>query len=177
MPGLDRFLPEFDVCERHARAVPMAPEEVLAAALRTPAGCDLLTRLLLGVRGIRRADLPIERFFPALGFEVLERTPTALVVGASGRPWRPRGRLGAFERAQPGAVRMVAELRAEPRPGGGSLLSTETRVAATDEGARRAFRLYWLLVGPFSALIRRRWLSAAAIASAKRPAVPSESAR
>ncbi|HET7857550.1 MAG TPA: hypothetical protein VFL41_13925 [Gaiellaceae bacterium] len=38
--------------------------------------------------------------------------------------------------------------------------------------ARRAFRAYWLVVGPFSALIRRRWL-AAAMASAKRSAAPS----
>jgi hypothetical protein len=31
-------------------------------------------------------------------------------------------------------------------------------VRCTDEGSRRAFRRYWLLVGPFSALIRRLWL-------------------
>jgi hypothetical protein len=28
--------------------------------------------------------------------------------------------------------------------------------------ARRSFRRYWLVVGPFSALIRRRWLAAIA---------------
>ena len=38
---------------------------------------------------------------------------------------------------------------------------TETRVAAMDARSRRAFRAYWLAVGPFSALIRRRWLAAA----------------
>jgi hypothetical protein len=37
------------------------------------------------------------------------------------------------------------------------VLSTETRIAAVDEPARRAFRRYWRAVGP-SALIRRRWL-------------------
>jgi hypothetical protein len=31
----------------------------------------------------------------------------------------------------------------------------ETRVALTDEQSRRRFRRYWLLIGPFSALIRR----------------------
>jgi hypothetical protein len=31
-------------------------------------------------------------------------------------------------------------------------------VQAVDEAARRAFRRYWLVIGPFSALIRRRWL-------------------
>ena len=43
----------------------------------------------------------------------------------------------------------------------GALLSTETRVAAVDAPARRAFRGYWLAIAPFSALIRRRWLAAA----------------
>jgi hypothetical protein len=40
----------------------------------------------------------------------------------------------------------------------GPRLSTETRIEAVDEAARRAFLRYWRIVGPFSALIRRRWL-------------------
>ncbi len=36
----------------------------------------------------------------------------------------------------------------------------ETRVQAVDDRSRRAFRLYWLVVGPLSSLIRRRWLRA-----------------
>jgi len=56
-------------------------------------------------------------------------------------------------------VRMAAAFRAEPAAGG-ARVSTETRVAAVDAEARRAFRRYWLVVGPFSALIRGRWLAA-----------------
>jgi hypothetical protein len=48
---------------------------------------------------------------------------------------------------------------AEPIPGG-SRLATETRVRALDDRARNGFRLYWLAIGPFSGLIRRRWLRA-----------------
>jgi hypothetical protein len=44
---------------------------------------------------------------------------------------------------------------------GRALLYTETRVAAMDDRARRAFRRYWLVVGPFSGLVRRRWLAGA----------------
>ena len=44
---------------------------------------------------------------------------------------------------------------------GGALLATETRVAAVDADARRAFRRYWLVGGPCSGLIRRRGLAAA----------------
>jgi hypothetical protein len=30
------------------------------------------------------------------------------------------------------------------------------------DGTRRSFRIYWLVVRPFSGLVRRRWLRAAA---------------
>src|SRR5439155_20660929 len=53
-------------------------------------------------------------------------------------------------------------LWAVPRSSGdGTTLATETRVYSADSAARRRFHLYWLVVGPFSALIRRRWLAAA----------------
>jgi hypothetical protein len=71
----------------------------------------------------------------------------------------------------PGTIKGAVNFRAEAIPGG-SRLTTETRVKASDARARRRFRLYWLAIGPFSALIRRRWL-AAATASAKRSAAPS----
>jgi hypothetical protein len=41
-------------------------------------------------------------------------------------------------------------------------LTTETRVQLTDANARRAFRRYWLVIRPFSGLIRRAWLRAIA---------------
>jgi hypothetical protein len=161
MGSVDRWLPHYDVHERHSRRLPVEPARALAALVGTPVGCDGLTRALLAVRGLRASGLPIGRFFETLGFSVLEQTETALVVGASGRPWRPSGGLGPFDQSGPGTVRIATDFRAEPAAGG-SVLSTETRVAAADEAARRAFRRYWLLVGPFSGLIRRRWLSAAA---------------
>jgi len=48
----------------------------------------------------------------------------------------------------------------EPDGRGGSLLSTETRVFATDAVARRRFAVYWRVIYPGSALIRRMWLRA-----------------
>jgi hypothetical protein len=43
---------------------------------------------------------------------------------------------------------------------GKTLLETETRVTCGDVASRRKFRLYWLLVRPFSGLIRRLMLRA-----------------
>jgi hypothetical protein len=123
-------------------------------------------------------DQTIEGFFAAHRFVVLDRSPTEWVAGAVGGVWRPRGGLVRLDDAEawraaavPGTIKGAVDFRAEPIPGG-SRLTTETRVKAVDDRARRAFRLYWLAVGPFSALIRRRWL-AAVMASAKRSAAPT----
>lgn len=179
MPLIDEWLPEFDVGERHDVAVPVAPERALELALSTPVASDRIVRALVTARGMVAREATIEQFFLAHRFVVLARTPTEWVVGAVGAVWRPRGGLvrlddgDAWRSAEvPGTIKAAADFRAERVPGG-SRLTTETRVKAMDERARRAFRAYWLAIGPFSALIRRRWL-AAVMASAKRSTAPSE---
>jgi len=42
----------------------------------------------------------------------------------------------------------------------GCVVTTETRVHATDARSRRRFGMYWLAIYPGSALIRRMWLRA-----------------
>lgn len=154
MSLLDDWLPEFDVVERHDAAVPLPPERALDVALATPAAPDRIVAALLRARGLPDRGRTIEELFGGDEFRQLGRGPTEWAA--------------ALER--PG-LKIAIDFRAEPIPGG-SRLSTETRVQATNEQARRRFRLYWLVIGPFSALIRRRWL-AAAIAAAKRSAAPS----
>jgi hypothetical protein len=174
---IDDWLPEFDVGERHDVAVPLEPERALELALATPAASDRVVRALVTARGMIAREATIEGFFAAHRFVVLERSPTEWVAGAVGAVWRPRGGLVRLDDAEawraavvPGTIKGAVDFRAEAIPGG-SRLTTETRVKATDERARRAFRRYWLLIGPFSALIRKRWL-AAVMASAKRSAEP-----
>jgi hypothetical protein len=166
VPLIDDWLPDFDVGERHDAAVPLEPERALELALGTLAASDRIVRALVTARGMIARDETIERFFAAHRFVVLDRSPTEWVVGAVGAVWRPRGGLvpladaEAWRAAQvPGTIKAAADFRAERIPGG-SRLTTETRVKSTDARARRAFRLYWLAIGPFSALIRRRWLRA-----------------
>jgi hypothetical protein len=157
---LDRWLPEFDVRELHEIDVAASPEVALAAALGIPVAPDAIVRTLFRLRGLRGGGT-IEGTMRGLAFAELERTPTLVVLGGGGRPWRPGGQLVGFDRAGEGQVQMAFALWAEPAPGG-ARLATETRVLAHGAAARRAFRRYWLAVGPFSALIRKRWLKAAA---------------
>ena len=159
MAAIDRFLTEWDMSEFHETILDVPPEEALAAVLAAPVAPNVV-RGLFRLRGLN-PNGSIETFFLDLGFEALAREADEVVVGASGRPWRPRARICPFADASAGDVRIAANFLAEPLPGGRTRLSTETRVVAVDDRARRAFGRYWRLVGPFSALIRRRWLAAA----------------
>jgi hypothetical protein len=169
--ALDRVLPEFDWREAHSVELPCTPEHALATVLSLPVAPDPIVRLLFRLRGLGRGPA-IGQSFEQIGFETLARSQTEVVAGAAGTPWRRRGGLRRFDDAGPGTVRMAIDFRAE-RLSAGCRLSTETRIAAVDDAGRLAFRRYWFVVGPFSALIRRRWLAAAATASAKRAALPS----
>lgn len=151
---LDEWLPEYDVVERHDVAVPLPPERALEVALTSPAAPDRTVAALLRARGMPARGQTIEELFRRNDFRHLGRTTTEWAA--------------ALDRS---GLKIAIDFRAEPIPGG-SRLRTETRVQATSERARRRFRVYWLAIGPFSALIRRRWL-ASTIASAKRSAAPS----
>jgi hypothetical protein len=158
VPEIDRMLPAFDVNELHAVDLPLSPEEAIERVLARPVTGDPLVCAMFRLRGLPGSGT-VGDVLHGLRFQELARKPTEVVVGFSGRPWRPRADVAPFAGARPGTVRVATDFRAEA-VGGGSRLSTETRVAAVDAAALRAFRRYWLVVGPFSALIRRRWLAA-----------------
>jgi len=97
-----------------------------------------------------------------LGWGVLAEIPgREIVVGAITRPWEanvtfhalPPEEFAAF--AQPGFVKIVWTLRADPLDGETSIFRTETRAVATDAEARANFRAYWAFASPGIALIRR----------------------
>ena len=56
---------------------------------------------------------------------------------------------------EPGFAKIATSLRVDPYGNDSSILTMETRVAITDDASRRRFRRYWLVIGPFSSLIRR----------------------
>jgi hypothetical protein len=142
---LGDWLTEFDVRERHERFVAAPPERALQLALAAPATPDWIVRTLFRLRRIPQVST-VEELAAEIGLEECERTPTTWVAVGGKDP-----RIGIDFVARP--------------EGTGCLLTTETRVHATTARARRLFRLYWLVVGPFSALVRRRWLRAIARAA------------
>ncbi|HEY8646223.1 MAG TPA: hypothetical protein VIL77_10125 [Gaiellaceae bacterium] len=148
MALIDDVLPHYDVHEVHSIASVRSIEDALAM----PVAADPFVRLLLRLRGMGGRGT-IGDLFGGMRFDELARSETEIVFGGAGTPWRRGGGMRPFADAQPGTVRIAANFLSD-----GNRLSTETRVEAVDDAARRAFLRYWRVVGPFSAAIRRRWL-------------------
>ncbi|HZN75913.1 MAG TPA: hypothetical protein VFC00_30145 [Micromonosporaceae bacterium] len=161
---IDELLPRWHFAERHCRRTSAAPAALLTAAEEVTWREVTVMRALMRIRsaGLLRldADRPILDTMATIGFTVLDRTADELVLGAIGRPWavgrtRPDPDIPFTAFDEPGWAKMIANFSVSD-----GVLATETRVLLTDARSRRAFRLYWLLIRPFSGLIRRRWLAA-----------------
>jgi len=80
------------------------------------------------------------------------------------QPWQPnvvfRGLAPEEFRVfrEPGYVKIIWTLRADPVGDTESIFRTETRVATTDPAARAKFRWYWARFSPGIILIRRLML-------------------
>jgi hypothetical protein len=159
--GLDRVLPSWEHRERHEIRVGAPPERALAAVREVRSAEMPLVRILFRLRGLRPSpDGTLLDAMRADGFQPFGED----VYVAVGKPWTPGGGLRRVDDfvtfAEPGFAKMALDFRAVPEQDG-SRLSTETRVQLTDAAARRRFAAYWLVVRPFSGLVRRGWLRAA----------------
>jgi hypothetical protein len=166
MSDLASWLPTYHMSQRHEIELPIPPEVALRLALSLPASPDRLVAWLFRLRGLWPTG-SLEEFFTANGFTLLERTSQTVVFGLVAGPFlRPIADAAVWRTADPrGGVKIAADFRAQATPTG-SRFSTETRVQALSRMSRALFWLYWLVVGPFSKMIRRRWLRAVAQAAA-----------
>lgn len=170
---LDRFLPECEVLERHQTHVD-APVEITYAAARA---LDLqgspVVRAIFRGRELLMHAAPTDEREPqplvdevlSIGWGVLAQEPgRELVLGAVTQPWEADVRFRALPPDEfatfdaPGYAKIAWTIRAEPLGPATSRFVTETRVATTDDDARKHFRRYWTMVSPGVRLIRRESL-------------------
>jgi hypothetical protein len=175
---LDEFLPGYEVNEVHSARIAAPPDTVIAAVRALTPHEVRLVGALMAVRTLpamvrrrrprrrhRGLDEPLLDGLLRRGFAMLAERPDELVLGAIGRFWTADGgilRVSGDEFvtfSEPGFAKAVVNFHLR-ESGGSTLLTTETRIRGTDDAARRAFRRYWRLVMPGSALIRRAWLRA-----------------
>lgn len=170
--SMDRFLPTYDVTERHETAVKAPAPLTYAAAREIDLQRSPLVRAILQSRKIffRSQGQELERrpFLEqvrGMGWGLLADVPgRAMVFGAVTRPWEstvrfhplPPAKFTAFQR--PGWAKIVWTLEVDPAGEERSVFRTQTRVATTDPGARKRFRQYWATVSPGILLIRQQTL-------------------
>jgi hypothetical protein len=173
-PLLDRFMPAYEVAERHCVRVSAPANITLSAACDQNLQSSKIIRAIFKAREFILGSRPNENPPPrgllaqvkALGWGTLAQIPhREIVMGAVTRPWEaivvfravPPEEFATFQ--EPGYVKIVWTLRADPVGAGESVFLTETRVVTTDARARAKFRLYWSFFSPGIALVRRLSLS------------------
>ncbi|MBI5083010.1 MAG: hypothetical protein HZB13_00200 [Acidobacteria bacterium] len=177
---LDRFVPAYQFSELHSIRVQASAARVYQAIKTVTAGEIALFQTLTSIRRLGRPGpesiLHAPERQPLL--EVATRTTFVLLAEHPGREvvigtfvrapsgWRrqdlmsPEAFLGV---RSPGFAVACMNFVVRDAGGGESIVTTETRVHATDQASAWRFAVYWRVIYPGSALIRRMWLRAIAI--------------
>ena len=172
---VDGVLPRPEHVTRQARWI-AAPPDAVWAALHAVRLSELpVTLALSAVRflpvvlaGRGAGQLRDRPFLDALPIPLLAAdAPSSVVFGGALKPWRLTGGeqgppldAAQFRRfTQRGWVKAAMDFRLTPARGG-TELSSETRVMATDAQSRRLFDRYWRFVRPGSSAIRWEVLTA-----------------
>lgn len=170
---IDEVMPRFDFAEHHQLSVNAGPASVFRAIQEIRPADVWLLGFLMAIRnpGARRSPAGGRSLLAVAltrGFHVLGETPNEeLLLGIVGQFWRFRpttcmtiGGVDGFRAfAEPGFAKAVMNFHVT-QTNGRTRVATETRIVCTDAAARRKFAMYWTVVHPGSAIIRRVWLRA-----------------
>lgn len=166
---LDRLMPRYEVVERHHVRIGAPAGAVLDTARTMDINGAPLVRAVFRARELIMGSAVVEPPPPkgliedmkAIGWGQLAEIPgREIVMGGVTRPWEANPVFRAIAPqdfatfAEPDYVQIAWTLRADPIDANASIFRTETRVRATDAGARARFRWYWSFLSPGIILIR-----------------------
>ena len=168
-PLLDRFLPVYEIVERHDIRVAAPAAVTLDVARDTDLQASPVVWAIIRAREVSLGATPDDRRGPhgllaetqSLGWGLLAEVPgREVVMGAVTRPWEanvtfralPPEQFAAFN--EPGYVKIAWTIRADQLTASQSVFRTETRAIATDAYARIRFRRYWSFLSPGIIVIR-----------------------
>jgi hypothetical protein len=170
-PELDRFMPAYDVAERHHIRIAAPADVAFATACEARLNDSAIVRAIFKSRELILGSDAEQTARPrgllalttSIGWRVLAEIPgREVVVGAVTQPWKADvvfqsvapERFATFD--EPDYVKIAWTLRADPIDATTSVFRTETRALATDASARRAFKRYWSVFSP--GIIVIRWM-------------------
>ena len=168
-PLADRFIPTYEVAERHEMRVAAPSIYTYAAECAVDLQRSAVIRAIFRGRELMLGAPPDTAASPSpfvqqavsMGWGMLAEAPgRELVMGAVTQPWEPHvtfhplppDQFAKFQK--PGYVKIVWTLEAEATGVASSVARTVTRVQTTDEQSRRKFRTYWATFSPGILLIR-----------------------
>jgi len=158
---LDERMPRWQFVERHEIRIAATPERIYAAIRNVTAAEIRFFQVLTSIRCMGRCRekesilhappaRPILDVAVGSGFRLLDDdAPRELVIGTRVAP------------------RTLALMNFHVDQDG--LVTTETRVFAETDAARRKFAIYWRFIRPGSGIIRRSWLEAIKRRAESRP--------
>lgn len=169
---IDSFAPKPDAREIHSILIAASRQTVYRALWTADLGGSPLIKFLLALRSMpafianpcrsrpRNQPITLQTIINSDFGMLAEKPDEEIVLGVTGRFWRPTGNLSPFNRADfdrpvpAGFARGIWNFTVSEAPNGRTMLRTETRVTCGDAASRRKFLAYWLIVRPFSGLIR-----------------------
>jgi hypothetical protein len=174
---LDEYAPAYQFHELHQIYVNAPPARVFAAIEAVTADEIWLFRTLTWIRRLGQPGpesimnapehRPLLEVATRTSFLRLAREPEreivvgTLVIAPPGARLKAKPTAEDFQRlARPGFAKATMNFLVAADRAGGSRVTTETRVYATSDSARRRFAAYWRVIYPGRALIRRMWLRA-----------------
>lgn len=173
---INKYLPDYHFSEKHTIQINAFRNQILKAIIELPPNeISFLFRFLFFIRSIPPKILgrryigfnphdPLIKQLEEKGFKILERNDQEIVLGV----------IGQFGKLIKGKIYQIDDFINYNEIGSGKValnfylagndneisLSTETRISTSDKKSRRKFAMYWMIVHPGSAVIRRIWLKA-----------------
>lgn len=158
---ISQIFPDFHFSEFHSIRIRGSADIIYQTLHNFDSNQLLVSRWLMFIRGLGKAKpRTMAKGFTGIGFIPLADTPEEIVLGLVGQFWKPTGNISKINPADfhtfntNGYAKAVWNFRITPADTHTVVLSTETRVQCLDKSSRIKFRFYWLLVRPFSGLIR-----------------------
>ena len=167
--AIDQWLPQYQVSASYSVLVHASHQKTYAALKHANFSDLAIVRRLMQLRGYRlggskapKSNVGQDERGPFL--ELAAIPPREVVLGITGRFWRPDGGIvrgltppefADFQRE--GYAKAVWNFSFAAADGG-TRLRTETRVQTFGRSATLKFRAYWFVIGPFSGLIRKSML-------------------
>ena len=161
---IDQVLPKYDQREYHEIDIRGEGREVYQTVRSIDFSDSLIIRTLFCLRGLPSTSTNLDGLL-RVGFLLLQEIPDKeFVLGLVGKFWTVRAEILKMDPVQyvefnqRGYGKLAWNFAIQESAPGTVRLSTETRIACTDDRSRTRFKLYWALIGRFSGLTRREML-------------------